>query len=366
MSSILDGAQLLAFIMKDHAPKKRESSWTCRLPVELLSIVLEYLTEDKALGTLAVIQSTSRATYTIATPYLYRNIILDIDQAVYLLGQFDGFPRSENRLICQPIPPSIHLLDLHLSQRLRACFSNTRGFSLELREGPNRDWFATRRLNRYKELVTGLLAFEESSLWPSLKRCNLNMQPKTRRAQASQWTSEIIPCVDAVFTCMHPQHLSVVYFDESDFRDETYQETWTPCIKKLQADHIELFDMIYGDGLPFASLSMTIHFSLWAQHGPSKSVPNALDSNFQTLDRDTDNLDEITHLKLVMFGGKVDRLAAGRPHDMTQIMDSALPDLEIMVERSFGNGRTKPLKITIQSDTSAEGKAGAVSRVFKP
>ena len=93
MSSIPDGTQLIASSEQDPEHKKRESSWTCRLPVELLSIVLEYLTEDKALGSLAAVQSTSRATYTIATPYLYRNMVMNLYQAFDLLSQFDEFPR---------------------------------------------------------------------------------------------------------------------------------------------------------------------------------------------------------------------------------------------------------------------------------
>ena len=164
---------------------------------------------------------------------------------------------------------------------------------------------------------------------------------------------------------MHPQHFSVTYFDKTDFRGETYQETWAPCIQRLQADHFELFGITDGDGLPFATLSMTIDFSRSSQNGTTRQIPNDLEINFHTLDRDTDNLNEINHLKLVRFGGPVDTIAAYNPHDMTQTMYSALPYLEELVARSFGNWRTKPLKITIQSEASPEGEAGAVSRVFK-
>lgn len=141
--------QLVNLIAQTTEPLRRQNSWTYRLPVDLLSIVLEYLTEDKALGTLAALQSTFRATYSIVTPYLYRQIAIDQTQAFDLFGQFEEFPRCENRLICQPIPLGTHTLDLHLGQRLRACVSNTQTLSLDLRQGSGLDWFARRSLNRY-------------------------------------------------------------------------------------------------------------------------------------------------------------------------------------------------------------------------
>jgi hypothetical protein len=56
-------------------PKSRESPYQCRLPPELMSKVLDYLTHDKCLGTLAKLRSTSSAIYTLVIPYLYRYII---------------------------------------------------------------------------------------------------------------------------------------------------------------------------------------------------------------------------------------------------------------------------------------------------
>ena len=343
---------------------KRQSSWTCRLPVELLSLVMEYLTEDKASRTLATLQSTSRATYTLTTPYLYRNIILNSYQAFDLFGQFDEFPRSENRLICLPVPADTHLLDLHLCQRLRAFFSNTQTVSLELSLDCDMDWFARARFDRYKELVNGLLAFGEPSLWPSLDRCTFNMQPETERRPANFRAAETIPFVDAVFACMYPKHFTVVYFDINNFRDESYQTSWTPCFQRLHADHIELIDMVYGDGMPFASLSLTIHFSGWVQVDDTHYEESDLDSNFQTLDRDSQALHDIEHLKLVGFAGPVDHDETANPHDMTEAMDLVLGELED-IAGLWPEGKTRDLKVTIQSDTSAEGEAGAVSRIFE-
>jgi hypothetical protein len=363
MSSVPAETQSMAVPKQNPEPKKRQSSWTCRLPVELLSIILKYLTEDKALGTLAAVQSTSRTTYAFATPYLYRNIIIDTNQALYLFSQFDEFPRSENRIICQPIPPDTHLLDLHLCQRLRACFSSTHAVSLELTHGSRLDWFDRSRLNRYKELVKGLLALEELSLWPSLERCDLNMQNRTNRRGIELDAAETIPFVDAVFACMHPKQFSVTYFTRSDFRDKSYVNSWTPCIQRLKADEFELFGMMLGDGLPFASLSTTIHFSRWAHGGHPKYVESDLAGNFDALERDSQALNEINHLKLVGLAGPLNHNVSDNAHDMTEAMDSVLDRLNDIAGWRIPQ---KDLKVTIQSDTSLEGEAGAVSRIIKP
>jgi hypothetical protein len=364
MSSVPAETQSMAVPKQNPEPKKRQSSWTCRFPIELLSIILKHLTEDKALGTLAAVQSTSRATYTFATPYLYRNILVDPDHACFLFSQFDEFPRSENRLICQPIPPDIHLLDLHLSQRLRACFSTTQAVCLELGRPQYNDWFERERLHRYIELINGLLAFGEPSLWPSLERCSLNLKPsKDQRQEASFYPSETIPIVDAVFACMRPKRFSVTYFSRSDFRDEKYKESWTPCIQRLKADHFELFGIISGDGLTFASSSMTIHFSPWYRAGKTKFVHTDLDYNINTLDRDTQALNKIDYLKLVGLAGPMYHTLSGSAHDMTETMDSITDRLNDIAGWRLPQ---KDLKVTIQSDTSLEGEAGAVSRIIKP
>jgi len=102
----------------------KQSTWTCRLPSELMGLVLECLVEDEALGTLAQAQSTSRAMYSLTTPYLYRDIIVHQHQAFALFGLFDTYPREDNTMFIGPIP-NHHPIDLHLTHRLRYLFSHT-------------------------------------------------------------------------------------------------------------------------------------------------------------------------------------------------------------------------------------------------
>lgn len=106
-------------------PPFRQSEWTCSVPSEILSMILELLVKDEALRTIANVQSTSSAMYTLATPYLYREINLTLRSAVYLFGQFAGIPRVDNRLFRDIVPADTHLLDLHVCHRLRAFFAHT-------------------------------------------------------------------------------------------------------------------------------------------------------------------------------------------------------------------------------------------------
>jgi hypothetical protein len=109
----------------DLADRQIPSAWTCRLPAELMGLVLEGLVEQKVLGTIAAIQSASRATDTLAAPYLYRHIILNQPQLINLFGLFETFARSDNRLFLQSShhEQDTRLLDLHVCHRLRSLFS---------------------------------------------------------------------------------------------------------------------------------------------------------------------------------------------------------------------------------------------------
>jgi hypothetical protein len=150
----------------DLADRPIPSAWTCRLPAELMDLVLEGLVEQKALGTIAAIQSASRATDTLAAPYLYRHIILNQPQLINLFGLFETFARSDNRLFLQSShhEQDTHLLDLHVCHRLRSLFSYFRSLSLEFRPHLAPDSYERSRTTRYRELANGLMAFEESAL----------------------------------------------------------------------------------------------------------------------------------------------------------------------------------------------------------
>jgi len=96
----------------------RVSNWNCRLPEEIIAQVLEILVEKGHLATIGAIQQTASPLHAAATPYLYRHIQLDLPCAVRLFGLFDAFPLCDNLRFFQSIP-DIHLMDMHVADRLR-------------------------------------------------------------------------------------------------------------------------------------------------------------------------------------------------------------------------------------------------------
>jgi hypothetical protein len=55
----------------------RISTWTCRLPSELMARICEILVKDVKQHTLSNLQEVSSAIYTLATRYLYQHLHLD-------------------------------------------------------------------------------------------------------------------------------------------------------------------------------------------------------------------------------------------------------------------------------------------------
>lgn len=347
------------------------SAWTCILPPELMGFVLEYLVDDGALGTLASLQSTSRAIYTIATPVLYRHLVLDQRQLINLFGLFETFPRSENRLFCQPTPSQdIHLLDLHICHRLRSFFSHTQTLSLEFRPILSLDSFDRSRTTRYRELVNGLKAFEELTLWPLLERCSFAMEQIPSRTRppdpttANLEATEQAPLLDDVMACLRPKHLRIIFPDPPAPRMDHYASSpWASYHQKLRADHVELRNFSRGHGIPLASTSLSIHFgeSNWAN---SIYETTRLETSLGSLLHDIDSFSKIQDLKLVGLYGPSDVNDLGRPINSVETLDYAAAELEDLMELRRYAENMEDLRITIQLDTTPEGEAGADSRVF--
>ena len=349
------------------------SAWTCRLPAELMGRVLEGLVDQEALGTLAAIQSTSRATYTLATPYLYRHIILDQRQLINLFGLFETFPRSHNRLFLQSSDqqPDTHLLDLHICHRLRSFFSDTRTLSLEFRPIIAADCFDRSRTTRYRELANGLIAFEESTLWPILEKCVFAMQDLPGRnvfpdpGISDLDPTEQAPLFDDVFSCIRPKHLLIILPDPPAARLDAFANSgWMPYFQKLQADHVELVNFSRGDGIPVATSSLIIKFRQWDDiHSIDRLT--RLDTNLAALSHDLDSFAQVEHLQFVGLYGPSDVNDSGRPIDNMVAMDYIASEMEDVMQIRAHIGNMNDLKLTIRSDMTPEGGASAVTRVLK-
>jgi len=155
----------------DRQPRK--STWICRLPSELMATVCEILVKDICQYTLSKLRMTSSAVYTLVTPYLYQHLHLDQYTAVSFFTLFQEFPLSGNRRFFYPVPPNIHLIDMHPANRLQAVLSNTTTWTLTFRDESLDHLPPTyvKGLERYKDLVIGSSTFEGPTLWPSLRRC---------------------------------------------------------------------------------------------------------------------------------------------------------------------------------------------------
>jgi len=221
----------------------RTSTWKCRLPVEIMALVLEFLVaKQDSLGTIGAIQQTSSALYTVTTPYLYRHVQLDQPCAVRLFGLFNTFPQSDNLRFFHSVP-KIHLMDMHVADRLRTFLSYTTALTLQFWEEPfvaSPGW--QEGLKRCHDLVVGLSAFGAPTLWPLLERCDINMgEPSDHPAP---WNTRLMepeeyePFFNAIFAKLHPRDLSIRFPDLDGFDREEHPETWETCQKTLSADNI--------------------------------------------------------------------------------------------------------------------------------
>lgn len=148
----------------DRQPRK--PTWICRLPSELMARVCEILVKDICQYTLSKLRVTSSAMYTLVTPYLYQHLHLDQFTAVSFFDLFQKFPPSDNRRFFYPVPPNIHLIDMHPADRLQAVLSNTTTLTLTFRDDSLDHLPPTyiKGLERYKDLVIGLSTFEGPTL----------------------------------------------------------------------------------------------------------------------------------------------------------------------------------------------------------
>jgi len=348
------------------------------LPVDLMSIIIQDLTKDRSLGTLASLQLTSREMYNMATPALYQHIIVDQRQAVKLFRLFESFPRSDNTIFLHPaLPdPSAHLIDVHIAERLRFFFSNTQSLSLKTtrRSGRPDDPDTEERLARYKELQIGLLTFNRPTLWPKLEQCAWFPRPWPAHPHngTSLNTEEDEVFLKSIFAGFHPNQL-VIQIPEFSLPFNPLYYDLSSCAKHLRADHIEIFDYTIGTrgSLPRASKSMTIRFRKWSLvetddwdlYDLYDVYHESIDSLFQTVDRFVD----IRELTLVgVLSTTMAHPLVTDPSTQTQVLDDMARDVhdEVMTFR-LQHRNLNDLKVTLQSDFSPEGEAAAVSRVFK-
>lgn len=356
----------------------RKSTWTCRLPPELLSLVCEVLTRDHAQATLTNLQSTSSALYTATTPFIYRHIQINQHQAIKLFGLFTTFPSIENRRFFEPVPPETHLVDLHIAHRLRSFFANTQSLSLFLEGEANLDPETRKHLDRYEDLMVGLSAFDGPNLWPLLDRCQLDMRPWPDNAY--DYDIEPLPPVDytsligAVFARQCPRYLSIVPPNpESLDADGDIPVTWAGCTAQLKADNIELIGYFPEDqffAIPQATSTLTVCYNLREVDGIMAPDSYDLVGRLRPIILDYAGLVQIYRLKLV---GSLHRHDHSDPDDPslhrnytdTEAFNEISRLVSDLMEHRLLHGNRTDLKIAIVPDTSLESEDAAAWRTYK-
>ena len=351
-------------------PTSRESPYQCRIPPELITKVLDYLTHDQSLGTLAKLQSTSSAIYTLVNPYLYRHIIVNQVQALTLFDLFRGFPRDDNRLFLETnVPPNTHLLDLHIVYRLRSFFSHTRELSIMIHANEELDREfkeeCQERLERYKEIVIGLSAFSGPTLWPTLQQCTIDLDPSPGRAQVTKhegfglYPDEYAPLFEAVPANLHPSKMVVTL--PSALVTEGYEGHhlyWTRCLNDLKAEHTELY--VVQDEfriIPRSTTTFSIRFRPWENYWDG--VETRLNA---FLWRHHRRFRDVHTLKIIGILPK-----SGHHEGLTeaQVFKLMKPDVKLWMENRLAHGNSDPVRIAILADPSPEGEAAAIWRTHK-
>jgi hypothetical protein len=375
----------------------RENTWKCRIPVEIMEMICEHLTKDRALETLASLQSTSSYCYTLVTPFLYRHIVFDTRHAILFINLFNKISRMDRRIFIdfEKVNAGGHLLDQKLAKRLRSFMSHTESLTLITREDMRlhypKDYKRLKGFFRLQNLLDPIR--DRAPLWPNLQRCHIDLSAWPRHSSMLEKRPsssdkvimpEISPLVDMLFAKLHPENMSIIIPNRlldcsTDLCPKTGYAFWWLSIYKLHADHIELAGLSSTGILelfPRASKSLTIRTDRLPTPNP----------NVQIFETEAYRLGAgVTHraVHLLQHGNRgalyqiddlrligliksdecddahpyhwfEERILAGVPATMVGLMRERLKA-----------GNKKDFRLTIMPDTSPESEAEAVWQTFK-
>jgi hypothetical protein len=382
---------------KIKAKAGQENKWTCRLPVELMAKICDILSNDQALGTLATLQLVSSCSYTLVTPFLYRHIIFDTQQALLFLDLFNKISRRDKQRFLEfnAVNSVAHLLDQKLAVRLRSVMTYTQSLTFlaheEMRLHYPKDH---KRLKGFYKLQNLLEPVgDRTPLWPALKQCHIDLtawprHSSTLRGRRSSpdkvLMPEMSPLVDILFDKLHPENMSIIIPNRlmnifTDICMDTGAAFWWITIRKLHANHIELAGLDTTgilEYIPRASKSLTIRIDRPPPHNPHVMIIETEAYRLGTgitqravhllRHPDRGGLYQIDSLRLIGLI-KSDECDDAHPyHWFEERILAGVPDAMVgLMRERLADGNKRDFRITIMPDTSPESEAEAVWQTFK-
>ena len=331
------------------------------------------LSEESAQGTLAKMQETSSAMYTVVTPHLYRSIQLGLAKVIPFFNLFTMFPQSDNKRFFHPVSTTLHLVDVHITDRLRVFLSHTYTFSLIFRDQP---FDSPPRYmegpNQYKDLVIGLSAFEAPTLWPALECFNVNLGQEPgvleREYDKRDLNPEAFePLFEAICAKSHHRNMVVRFPSPPALIRHDHYATWESSLRRLSAEYIDCIDYNpKGETIiPRASSSLTLRFH------PQAVIKSAwrIDAKVARICWERDGLCDVKRIELV---GIILPHSVGpiniydEPEATTSLVfDSISEHIGDLMAWRLREGNSEDLQITIIPDTSPTSRAEAVWHTYK-
>jgi hypothetical protein len=372
------------------ATPERESNWTFPLPEELMAKICDILSQEQALGTLAILQSVSSCSYTLATPFLYRRIVFDTRQALLFFDLFNDVIRRDRPeyLEFKWVNSKAHLLDQKLAVRLRSYMSYTRSLTLITRENVRLHY----PTDRHRLLGFVELQHAKTPLWPVLQQCHLNLtdwpfhshMAKNRPLSAKEVVySEMSPLLDILFHKLHPQKMSIIIPSRLSVSIDVNPHAsgvtwWWGSIAWLHANHIELSGLrLSGDlhRFPRAAKSLTIRFDRPPHPMPGfEHIPvsrwrdrienRAFDILCHSVRFPLYPIDSLRLIGLIKPDEYYQEYEGD--HDAESWAMSRVPDvMAVLMEERLEAGNKKDFRLTIMPDTGPQREAEAVWHTFK-
>jgi hypothetical protein len=263
------------------AVDKTRKGYTCRLPTEIMDVILSHLARTGQNKSLCKLQSTSSAMYMMTTPYLYHDLDFGrkwgdgLAPFRRLISLFDHIV-SDRQLFLQDHPVSNqHPIDLDLYHRLRWALSFVKTLKIllpaELYDLSKYD------IEMYTDIVATLRVLQLGSIWPALESVTIKIDGLDGEDPWEDiWNYLKFPFNNILLSLVAEMssHLLNLEIDLPppiwDEHGRESEEIWINHAKdseleRMNADHVVIRNLSDAwQGVPMAHKSLMIDFALHA------------------------------------------------------------------------------------------------------